>query len=106
MAELDRRVTLNIEAEGTHESGRYVPGPVTPHAIWARRIESAGDSVVTVGGVRNANIRTYRIRWRADAASIPLTRLHIVDGRTFNVTGLRDPEPRNRFLELDVEAQT
>ena len=108
MADLDRRVTLTITSEGDYDDrGIFVPGATVAHEVWARRIDARGDNVVGSDGVRWANVRTYRIRWRADAATAPLTQLGIVDGGiTYTVTGLRDPAPRDRFLELDVEATT
>ena len=37
----DRQITVNVEALGTRNAAReYIPGPVTPYAVWASKYDS------------------------------------------------------------------
>ena len=60
----DRRITVNVQAEGTrNQHNEYVPGPVTPLAVWASKYDLRLIDVEEAGGVRSEVTRRWRIRY-------------------------------------------
>ena len=107
---LDRRITVNIQAEGTRDDqGDFIPGPTTSHDVWATRMDRTQSDIEQEGGTL-ANIRRdYRVRWFANLSDTPANRLSVVeDGITFNVlniaesTGRRN-EYRRRYMLIQAE---
>ena len=50
----DRQITVNVEALGTRNAAReYIPGPVTPYAVWASKYDLRLIDVEEAGGVRS-----------------------------------------------------
>ena len=112
MADLDRRIRLEIEAEGAvdPDTGRYVPGAVvTSEDLWCRREDmgSAEDIVDDSGALVVTSFVNFTIRWRADLASVR-DRLVTVyeelpDGteRDFYIRKVREVGDRRKFLEVE-----
>ena len=79
----DRRITINVMAEGTRLpelQGEYVPGEVTPIAAWARRRDMSEERRFDRGGTRSETTRDWRVRWDSRIASTPVARLKVEDG--------------------------
>ena len=52
----DRQITVNVEALGTRNAAReYIPGPVTPYAVWASKYDLRLIDVEEAGGVRSGS---------------------------------------------------
>ena len=83
----DRRITVNVEAEGDYNQyGEYVDGAVTPIEVWANRRDRRQEDIAEEGGMRDETRRDWRIRWDKRIASVPTSRLAVVDGAgTFSV---------------------
>ena len=104
MADLDRRTTLGIRGEGhRNEYGEWQPGVVTEHRVWAQRTDAVADNATGPEGHRHVSIRTFRLRYRGDVADAQVSDLSIEsDGVVYTVTGRRQSDPRDRFIDLDV----
>ena len=106
----DRQITVNVEALGTRNAAReYIPGPVTPYAVWASKYDLRLIDVEEAGGVRSEVTRRWRIRYDPRIYDTPVDRLEVVDGvQTFDLTQVREvtaqgrgrPDLRRRFMEL------
>ena len=105
----DRRITVNIFAKGhRNEGGDFIPGPVTPVGVWARRRDVGQERKIDRAGTRDETYRDWRIRWDARIALIPTHQLTIEDGGyTFLVTNMvevtaqrGEPDLRRKFLDL------
>ena len=107
MAGLDRRITINIQAEGEYVRGEFVEGEPTPHSVWASRRDLSQEDTIDAGGQRTEKRRTWRIRWRRDFADMDVQRIGVVDGAdTFNVLNFRedtgrDMDVRRRWLVIE-----
>ena len=103
---LDRRITLHVYAEGTRDklTGESVSGAVVDYEVWASRetIETTEDRAD--GTVRPERIARFILRWNAELATTPPTRLEITDdlGRAYNVQGVTDTDERRRFVEIEA----
>ena len=106
----DRRITVNVEAEGyTNEHREYVHGEVTAYEVWASKYDLRLIDVEEAGGVRSEVTRRWRLRYDGRIYDTPVARLGVVDGvQTFNITQTREvtaqgrdrPDLRRRFMEL------
>ena len=108
----DRRITINVSAEGTRPpelQGEHVPGTVTAIAAWALRRDISEERKIERQGTRTETLRDWRVRWDSRIASTPVTRLKVVDGtETFTITNMVEvtaqrggaPDLRRRFLDL------
>ena len=105
MAGLDRRITLEIQAEGTvNQFGENVPGATTTYGIWARQ-QSAGQADVNTGyGILPAGARTYLVRWFRELA---LTRSSLIqikdeDGVQWVCDDISESDARRRYVSLQM----
>ena len=106
----DRQITVNVEAEGVfNEHNEYIPGPVTPLAVWAEKYDLRLVDIEEAGGTRSEVTRRWRIRYDSRIYDTPIARLEVLDGvQTFNITQTREitaqgrdrPVLRRRFMEL------
>ena len=108
----DRRITINVSAEGTRneQHGEYVPGAITPIGAWASRRDQSLTDIATEGGTRDQGRRTWRVRWDARIANSPTRLLNVEDGPdTFTISNMvevthqrrGEPDLRRRFLDLE-----
>ena len=108
----DRRITINVSAEGTRneQHGEYVPGAITPIGAWASRRDQSLTDIATEGGTRGQGRRTWRIRWDSRIARSPTSLLTVEDGAlTFTISNMVEvtqqrrggPDLRRRFLDLE-----
>ena len=107
MPNLDRRVTLSLFNAGGYDSNdEYQAGVPTEIRVWAKRTDTVNAVDLADGGVRTLNVRAYRLRWRADVVNRPTVEVKITDGaRTYNVADIREPDPRDRFMDLEVASE-
>ena len=106
----DRRITVNVSAEGYRDNtGEYVPGAVTPIAVWASRRDVSQERVLERGGTRDETSRDWRIRWNALIAKTANSLLKVEDeGETFSIRNMVEvieqrggaPDLRHKFLDL------
>lgn len=106
----DRRITVNVQAEGTlNEHNELIPGPITALDVWASKYDLRLIDVEEAGGVRAEVTRRWRIRYDSRIYDSEVTLLEVVDGTpTFNVTHVREitaqgrdrSDQRRRFMEL------
>ena len=102
---LDRRITVNIAAEGTRdEHGEYVPGPVTSYPVWADVTGAGSTETDTTGGVLVSQGMNVTVRWFRELAVAPINRVHIVDdlGQRWDTDGIAESNERRRFLGMLV----
>ena len=91
MAELDRVITVGIEAEGHREDGIYIPGPVTNYRVWARRESVVESDVESPAGTRIKALVRWRIRWFDAISRADVDRVSVMaEDRTWNVEALSD----------------
>ena len=108
MAELDRVVTLRLFDMGhlRRETTNTLPGEPTDHVVWAKRSDSQVDRQDTSGSIRTINVRTFRLRWRADVVLFDPSLLVIQeDDRGYQVTDVTEPDPRNRWMDIEVSRE-
>ena len=100
MPNFDRRITVNVEAEGhRNEHGEYQPGPVTAHGLWAEKYDLRLEDVLDSGGDRQNVERRWTIRYNGTIYGTPVSRLEVVDGGdTFNVTQIREASARGENI--------
>ena len=107
----DRRITVKVQGEGFRDpdlQGEFVPGAVTPIAMWASRRDVSQELKIEREGTLDDTNRDWRIRWNSKIASTPTARLKVEDGETFQVVnmvevtrqGRGEPNLRRRFLDL------
>ena len=105
----DRKITVNVEAEGTRNSmGEYIPGPTTAHTVWASKYDVSLVDVLETGGARQEVQRRWRIRYSGVIYETPTARLEVVDGGvTFSVVSMAEvtrqreaSDLRRRWIEL------
>ena len=107
----DRRIIVNVMAEGTRPpelQGEYVPGTVTAIGAWASRRDVGQELKIERSGTRDETSRDWRIRWDANIAATPTSRLKVEDGaETFQIVNMVEvtqqrggPNLRRRFLDL------
>ena len=105
MPGLDRRITVSFESQGDYNDfGEFVQGVTTAIDVWAKRMDKSLMDIEEEGGTRNEANRKWWVRWRADFAAVPASRLSVIeDGVTFNVQNIIEPErtERRRFLEIE-----
>ena len=112
MADLNRRIRIEIEAEGAiNEHGEYVPGPVvTNERLWCQRrdLGSNEDILDDSGGLVITSFVTFIVRYRGDLVSTrdSLVTVYetIPDGteRDYYIRRMSELEgERRRFLELE-----
>ena len=107
----DRRITINVSAEGHRdpEHGEFVPGTVTALGVWASRRDKSLTDIATEGGTRGQGRRTWRIRWDSRIASSPTSLLTVEDGAlTFTISNMVEvtaqrgsPDLRRRYIDLE-----
>ena len=105
----DRRITINVSAEGRRDDqGVWVPGTVTPIAVWASRRDVGQERKLERQGTRDETSRDWRIRWNSRIALSPTSLLKVEDGETFTITNMvevteqrrGEQDLRRRFLDL------
>lgn len=99
---LDRPATVRIYAEGTRESGEYVPGPSTDYRVWLTRIESTGQRAAESEGARQIRTASYRLRWFRELADadLGLSPELLVDGLTMLITSVAETDNRDHRAEV------
>lgn len=102
MAFLDRRITLHIQAEGHRDDrGVYVPGPVTDVEVWAQVTEGGQSDVLFGQALIVVSRAVFSIRWRADVAATPVSRLGLTfDGQSWDCETVTNFADRHRFLQI------
>ena len=112
MPQLDRRITLHVEAEGTRDllSGAYAPGAITDYEVWAERRDSAAELDVSRGLDRTDRSRDYLVRYDARFEVAPSLITVTDEGLTLNVNQVIQDESkmkgRRRFLRIEVVLET
>lgn len=111
MADLDRRIRLEIRAEGTYDDGgMFVQGAiVTNESIWCRRedLGSAEDIVDDAGGTVVTSFVTFTVRWRADLASTRDGLITIYETlptgteRAYYIRKIRELTERRKYQEIE-----
>ena len=101
---MDRLISVQITGEGHYESGTYVPGTTVPHRVWAERQDSGSTDTQTARGLVVTSVVSWTIRYRADWAATPISRMAVVDenGRSYNVEEMTESDARRRFLTIQA----
>ena len=103
MAGLDRRITINIQAEGEYVRGEYVPGDVTPFNVWAQQRGAGSVDIDTIGGVAIAQSRVYIVRWFQALEDATVNRVSVIAGGvTWNVENIAESSARQRFFSIET----
>ena len=108
----DRRIIVKVQGEGFRDpdlQGEFVPGAVTPIAVWASRRDVSQELKIEREGTRDETSRDWRVRWNSLIASSKTVNLKVVEGaETFQIInmvevtqqGRGEPDLRRRFLDL------
>ena len=108
---LDRRIELFRDTGGRNDAGRYVPSLTRIGAVWATRADDSLFRVIETQGTRGTLQRQWRIRWRRDVVTAPVTSLYVTDsGASYVLTNIHEDtgrrnEHRHRWLVLEGVAR-
>ena len=95
---LDRRITLEVQAEGSYVDGEYVAGAATTHELWASRMDASLEDIDEAGGSRDETLRSWRVRWIEPLASAEnVSRITVIeDGARFAVVNVSEETNQGR----------
>ena len=102
---LDRRIKIRLQAEGAYVAGRYQSGAVTVHRVWAELRDVDATDVEAAEGIRDRRVVEWIVRYRADVATTPNSRLVVVSDRGVlgNVERVSElAKTRRRFLAIQA----
>ena len=100
---LRERITLVKPGEPVQDpgSGEWIPGEPEAFPVQARVQPIKGMEVIQAGGVEAIHEMTFHVRYMADVT--PLWSIEWA-GRTYNVSAVRNPDERRRFLAIEAKA--
>lgn len=83
--------------------GGFAPTWLPVLTAWCQIIPQNGSERIAAGRLEAAALSTLRIRSSAEARTITEADRVIVDGLTYNIRGIDNPDSKNRFLEMLIE---
>lgn len=100
---LRERVTLVKPGTPTTDpgSGEPIPGVPELFEVAARVQPLKGMEIIQAGGIEAVHEVTFHVRYLADVSPVWTIEW---EGRTYNITAVRNPDERRRFLAIEAKA--
>lgn len=98
--QLDRRIEIQQPIETQDNSGESIQSWDTIASVWAQKIENRGQERFTAQQLSGRAIRTFRFRWNSRTQEITVKHRIVFDGRSFNITDVREIGRRDG-IEVD-----
>jgi len=99
---LDRRIVIQRVTVTASAYNEPVESWATHLTLWARKVDtsaSEGRAAAEVGASLSAR---FTVRWSTETADITAKDRLAFDGKTYNITGVRETINRHTFIEIDV----
>jgi SPP1 family predicted phage head-tail adaptor len=106
--DLDRRITILVPQITFNEFNEPVETFVTLMAVSAKRLDVSASEAFRAQEIGAELTARFTIRWSARASAIDARHRVRSNGKDYNITGIREREDRERWLEIDavVRAET
>jgi len=98
--ELDRRIMIEEKTVTNSDSGEEIITWLPLVTVWARKIEAKGAERFSGQELFGAAVKTFQIRWSLYASTITTKHRLLFDGRTYDITDVREIG-RREGLEID-----
>lgn len=100
---LDRRITIQGQSISHSDSGQEEITWVDVATVWAEKREDRGSERFATKQIVGRAVTTFRIRWSEAVAVIGSKHRLLFDGRTFDITDVREIG-RREGIEIDAFA--
>jgi SPP1 family predicted phage head-tail adaptor len=101
--QFDRRITIQRQSITQSDSGEEIVTWVDVATVWARKIENRGEERFASQQFIGHAVKTFQIRWSTLVAELTIEHRIVFDGRTFDITDIRELA-RREGIEFDCYA--
>lgn len=100
---LNQRITFRSEVQASDGAGGYGLTWTDLTTVWGSFKPQRGSEKVEAGRLAENLAGVMRIRSSATTRQIAAGYIAVMDGDTYNIRSVSNPDQRNRFLEMTVE---
>lgn len=99
-----QRITIQAESAASDSQGGYTRSWTTAATVWADVRPVSASEIRSADALDGRVLLRAIVRYTSETAAITSANHRIsYDSRTFNITGVQNPDGRKRYLELTLE---
>lgn len=101
--QLRKRITFRFETEVPDGGGGYELGWSDLATVWGSFKPERGSERVEAGRIAETLAGVMRVRASTTTQQITTAHVAVMNGQSYNIKAVSNPDQRNKFLELSVE---
>ena len=100
---LRKRITFRSEIEAADGYGGYALTWSDLTTVWGSFKPERGSEKVEAGRIAETLAGVMRVRSSTTTRQITTSHIAVMNGQSYNIKAVSNPDQRNRFLEITVE---